>query len=660
MSAVRHSAVLALLMLVLPAAAQQWVPLGPDGGDVRTLTRDPHTTGRVLLSTSSGLLYESTNDGRDWRRLARLGPADNYVIDAVIFHPARPGVIYAAAWNVEDNQAGDVFRSLDDGRTWRAFKDMHGKSVRAMAMAPSNPEVLVAGALDGVFRTTDGGDHWNLISPPGHADLRNIESIAIDPLNPDGIYAGTWHLPWKTSDGGATWNNIKNGVIDDSDVFSIIIDPKLPNVVYASACSGIYKSETGGTQFKKVQGIPYAARRTRVLQQDPLHRETVYAGTTEGLWKTTDGGSSWRRMTPANVIINDVLLDPADPDHVMLATDRSGVLRSEDGGASFVSSSRGFAHRQVTALMADVADPNTFYAGVVNDKEYGGVFVSRDAGQSWKQLTEGLGGLDVFALSEDARGRLYAGTNRGIYQYALFSKKYQWKAVTSPVTRSVTVPVSRKKSVTKTISGPPIAARIHALEIAGDLWFAATAEGMFRSTDLGKTWQAVPLGSDSNVLYLDSREGMIVAATRKTVYISHDRGATFTASAVPNTADLIRGFAIDNGGRIYLASRGGGYRSADGGRSWEFLGYLPVYELSSVVFDPANNRLLVSAALTTDVYESTNGGDTWSKSDTGWLLRSLHSAGGRLIATTPFDGIVAQPLSAVAGVQAGTAASTRR
>src|SRR5690349_22599935 len=48
------------------------------------------------------------------------------------------------------------------------------------------------------------------------------------------IYAGTWHLPWKTTDGGRSWHNIKNGVIDDSDVFSIIIDPKQPQVVYRS------------------------------------------------------------------------------------------------------------------------------------------------------------------------------------------------------------------------------------------------------------------------------------------------------------------------------------------------------------------------------------------------------------------------------------------
>src|SRR6185312_12648078 len=58
-------------------------------------------------------------------------------------------------------------------------------SVRTMAESPSSPKILVAGALDGVFRSDDGGDHWNRISPEGHKDIKNIESLAIDPKNPD-------------------------------------------------------------------------------------------------------------------------------------------------------------------------------------------------------------------------------------------------------------------------------------------------------------------------------------------------------------------------------------------------------------------------------------------------------------------------------------------
>ena len=135
-------------------------------------------------------------------------------------------------------------------------------------------KVFIAGTLKGVYRSDDSGQHWKQISPAGSNEIHEVESIAIDPVDPNTIYAGTWHLPWKTTDGGATWRNIKQGVIDDSDVFSIIIDPKAPTVVYASACSGIYKSENAGEIFRKQQGIPNTARRTRVLMQDPMNAAT--------------------------------------------------------------------------------------------------------------------------------------------------------------------------------------------------------------------------------------------------------------------------------------------------------------------------------------------------------------------------------------------------
>jgi len=119
-------------------------------------------------------------------------------------------------------------------------------------------------------------------------------------------------------------------MIDDSDVFSVIVDHDNPAVVFASACSGIYKSETGGNSFTKIQGIPFTARRTRVLKQDPTNENVVYAGTTEGLWKTTDLGKQWKRVSSPEVVVNDVMVDPRDSNHVLLATDRSGVMASTD------------------------------------------------------------------------------------------------------------------------------------------------------------------------------------------------------------------------------------------------------------------------------------------------------------------------------------------
>src|ERR1700721_1256071 len=225
----------------------------------------------------------------------------------------------------------------------------------------------------------------------------------------------------KTSSGwgmgtGEHWANIKQGIIDDCDVFSIVVDPKDSSVVYASACSGIYKSQDGGEKFVKVQGIPSTARRTRVLMQDPQNLNIVYAGTTEGLFRTGDSGANWLRTTGPEVIVNDVYVDPENTNRILLATDRGGVLASNDGGYSFLPSNTGFSARQITSYLGDAAQPATVYVGVVNDKAWGGVFVSDNGGLTWSQKSAGLNGQDVFSLGQASDGTLLAGKGHGIYR----------------------------------------------------------------------------------------------------------------------------------------------------------------------------------------------------------------------------------------------------
>ena len=149
--------------------------------------------------------------------------------------------------------------------------------------------------------------------------------------------------------------------------------------------------------------------------QDPEKREVVYAGTTEGLYKTVNAGKTFKRMTGSDVVVNAVYIDPADSNRVLLATDRGGVLVSDDGGATFSPSNQGISERKVAAVLADRDHPEVLYAGVVNDKKYGGVFRSSDGGAHWEQLGSGLDGRDVFALADTKDGRLVAGTGHGIF-----------------------------------------------------------------------------------------------------------------------------------------------------------------------------------------------------------------------------------------------------
>ena len=322
------------LALAALHAQSSWTTVGPDGGDARSIGAVPGEPNHLYMGTTNSWIYESTDEGASWHRLAQLDKSGALVIDHILVDPQNPSLIYAPAWKF-GRPDGGLWISHDGGKTWNPNPGMQGQSIRAFAQAPSDPKILFAGTLQGVFRSRNAGGSWQQISPTGSREIHEVESLAVDPKDPDIVYAGTWHLPWKTPDGGNYWINIKQGVIDDSDVFSIIVDPDKPNIVYASACSGIYKSANAGALFKKIQGIPATARRTRVLRQDPVHRDTVYAGTTEGLYKTTDAGKTFHRMTGPDVIINDVFVDPKNPERVLLATDRSGVLVSSDAARHF-------------------------------------------------------------------------------------------------------------------------------------------------------------------------------------------------------------------------------------------------------------------------------------------------------------------------------------
>src|SRR5215469_6503455 len=103
-------------VLLLPLAgfsqAAQWKPVGPEGGDVRSLAYDPQNPNRILLGTSAGQVYQSTDAGNSWIRFARIGKGNDYVLDNIFFDPSRAGVIYVAAWTIE-SEGGALFRSND-------------------------------------------------------------------------------------------------------------------------------------------------------------------------------------------------------------------------------------------------------------------------------------------------------------------------------------------------------------------------------------------------------------------------------------------------------------------------------------------------------------------------------------------------------------------
>ena len=658
---------LASLVTLSSAKASTWFALGPYGGDARSFALDPSNSKHLYLGTADGWVYESKTGGDSWERLTRLGKRDDMVVDHIIVDPLDAKHLIAGAW-VLDRADGGIFESNDSGQTWYEQAEMRGQSVRSLTISASDPHMLVAGTLKGVFRSSDSGVHWAMISPEGSAEIHEIESVAVDPKDPKIIYAGTWHLPWKTEDGGQHWFSIKNGIIEDSDVFSIIVDPKNPQVVYASACSGIYKSTdagmkfTGGVTINKTQGLPATARRTRKLLQDPMNMQVVYAGTTEGLYRSSNGGASWTRLTNPEVIVNDVFVDPKNEKHVLIATDRGGVLESQNGGSTFEAANAGFSARQVSAYTQDPAHPGTVYVGVVNDKTAGGVFMSDDGGLKWQQQSAGLGGRDVFSLHALPTGEVLAGTNHGIYKLAngvwTDSGVLAIPASSVPVKDATPIIVKHTAAESKRTAHSPrrAAAKVApkppeqrldevVFNITGtpEKLYAGSAQGVLISTDGGKAWAPAAGLQMPETRYVATSKSVVAAASLKRMEVSDDAGQTWNPVTLPGELTQVSSIAADDLGNLWVGGREGVYYSTDKGANWKTLRNLYVTEVSSVFYDAPNRRILVTAKNATTVFAAHLPDYAVSHWDTGWNLRFARPVGDHLLAATLYDGMIVQP-----------------
>ena len=654
-------------------AGPAWSVVGPAGGDARAFAADPGDPDHLYLGTTNSWLYESKDGGASWSRLAKIDPSDGFVLDSIVVDASNPSTIFVGAW--KDSADGGLWVSHDGGHTWAEPAGLAGQSIHALAQAPSDPHILYAGTLKGVYRSADSGVTWEQISPEGDREIHEVESLAVDPGNPDVVYAGTWHLPWKTTDGGKSWRSIKQGLIVDSDVFSIIVDPGHTRTVYLSACSGIYKSENGGLLFRKIQGIPTEARRTRALMQDPENREVVYAGTTEGLYKTENGGHTFKRMTDSDVIVNAVYVDPRDSKHVLLATDRGGVLASEDAGVTFAQSNRGLSERKVAALLVDPEDPRRLYAGVVNDKNFGGVFESNDDGASWEQVGKGLDGRDVFALAETRDGTVVAGTNDGIFVLdppaaappvldppagaaatpgaggasAVGDAALTWEPKNMIANMIVRTAVEKARgervNVEKKEKAPVVElqGRVSALDVSGGVWAASTDEGLLTSRDQGATWQGGPVMGASDYTSVTVNGNTIVAAQSDGVVVSADGGLTWWPMGLPTMVTRIHRVLFSPDGTLWLGAREGVYFSQDLGKSWMWFERLPFRDVDDLSYDAATRRILVSSRASDQVFAIDPKTKTWDWWQTGYQVALIRGAGERLVAASLDDGVLLGP-----------------
>ncbi len=300
---------------------------------------------------------------------------------------SQPNVFYVAANN------GGVWKTDDYGRTWRPlFDDQPTGSIGALAIAPSDPNIIYVGSGEGLQRP----------------DL----SVG------DGIY--------KSIDAGATWRHL--GLRDGQQISALLVDPRDPNRVFAAVLGhpygpnperGVFRSSDGGETWQKVL---YKDENTGAvdLAFDPANPATVYAvlwaarqgpwengawqGPGSGLFKSTDGGSSWRQLTgglptPAEGLGRiGIAIAPSDPKrmYALVEAKPSGLYRSDDAGANWSCVN---TEVRVTGRGSDFAgvrvDPkNEDVIYVANTSTYR----SDDAGKSFTAIKGAPGGDDYHTI----------------------------------------------------------------------------------------------------------------------------------------------------------------------------------------------------------------------------------------------------------------------
>ena len=658
-----------------PLTLKTWNVLGPDGGDVRVVTVDPRDKDRLYASTLDGQIHTSADGGKTWSLLVNLN-RPQLVLDQLEVDLRDSKIIYASGHR--HKEPGGFFKTTDGGLTWKETKDLKKESIHAMTQSVFNPDMLVVGTVNGVWVSMDAGDNFKRLESP--TNPINVDSIAIDPRNTTTIYAGTWWRAYKTTDGGKTWRLIKNGMIDDSDVFAVTIDSNNPDHIISSACSGIYESYNAGELWKKVQGIPSQSRRTRDILQHPSRPGTIYAATTEGFWMSVDKGKSWALTTTKNLEINSISVSAAEPNRVFIGTNNYGIMVSTDGGKNFTQTNDHFTSRFTYSITADSERSNRLYATTQNTATGGGfVFISNDSGQTWTQNKSlDVSKISPLAILQDSvnPNTMYLGTNVGLYRSLDRGLTWtQFKAIKTTTKKTTTKRRTTAKKTTTTTTAttttatttptliPTLTEKIKVLastEDAKNGIFAGTDSGLYRSYDVTKGWEKISFGENvkTNVFTVfvspQTPEKIWVGTAVSGVLLSEDNGKTWqTISGIPQNVPISSINADPNKPEnVYVGTAQTLYLSRDSGKTWTRRGgNLPLGNYTSILINPTNtNELYVSSALESDggIYYSRDAGVNWKRLDTKamnlpsrriWSLTFDPTDSNRIFAGTHSSGV---------------------
>jgi photosystem II stability/assembly factor-like uncharacterized protein len=391
------------LFTALAAALVVCVPWGDAAG--KTSRKKPAATTR-----EEGAKDKQPEDPYAALAYRFIGPPGNR-LSAVVGVPGDPNTYYVGA------ASGGVWKSTDGGGHWKPiFDDETAQSIGAIAIAPSDPNVIWVGTGEsfirsdvslgnGVYRSTDAGKTWKHL---GLERTGRISRVVVDPRDPDVAFVaalGTCYGPqpergiFRTTDGGKTWDRVLF-VDENTGASDLSMDATNPRILFAGMWpidiktwgrksggpkGGVYVSRDGGTTWKQIKGhgLPEPPIGKVAVAVAPSNPQRVYAlietGQRGSLWRSDDGGEKWKQVN-ASRLLNErphyytrMLVMPDNANEVYFPS--NGMGATWDGGETAEPIRWGGDNHD---MWADPLDPSRMMIG--ND---GGVQISTTRGRQW-------------------------------------------------------------------------------------------------------------------------------------------------------------------------------------------------------------------------------------------------------------------------------------
>src|SRR3954469_17142215 len=347
-----------------------------------------------------------------WRM---IGPFRASRTKAAVGIPNQPNVFYIGAVD------GGVWKTDDYGRTWNPiFDDQPSGSIGAIAIAPSNSNIIYVGSGeglqrpdlstgDGIYKSTDAGKTWTHL---GLRDGQQIPQIIVDPKSPDRLFVAVLGHPYgpneergifRSLDGGRTFQKVlykdrDTGGIDlafdpsnASHIYAVLWEARQgpwENGTFRGPGSGVFESTDGGSTWKPLtKGLPtfdegLGRIGITVAASDPRRMYATVQASDGGLFRSDDAGQSWYKATDNNLVVTrgddfaEVKVDPKNPDIVFTASVVS--WKSTDGGKTFTALRGAPGGDDYHRIWINPNNPDIILLGVDQ-----GATITVNGGQTW-------------------------------------------------------------------------------------------------------------------------------------------------------------------------------------------------------------------------------------------------------------------------------------